>query len=145
MCLQGSALRARGIGESLQRIPNWPALPMVLVWPGVHVSTGAVFAALEKRDNAALPQTPKGESVETVAAWLAEQRNDLQEPASAAAPQIRRAVAKIAATEGCLLARMSGSGSGCFGLFATEDGSRAAAGKLLGEEPDWWVIATVAR
>ncbi|MYZ49819.1 4-(cytidine 5'-diphospho)-2-C-methyl-D-erythritol kinase, partial [Propylenella binzhouense] len=38
MCLAGRALRARGVGERLAALGSWPALPVVLVWPGRTVA-----------------------------------------------------------------------------------------------------------
>ena len=43
---------------------------------------------------------------------------------------------------GCKLARMSGSGATCFGLFDA-GGTQAAARTLHHRHPDWWVRATV--
>jgi 4-diphosphocytidyl-2-C-methyl-D-erythritol kinase len=70
-------------------------------------------------------------------------RNDLAGPAMAAEPAIKEVLAALAAEPDCLLARMSGSGATCFGLFATaEDAADAAAG-LARRHPRWWV--TTAR
>src|SRR5262249_28437147 len=74
-------------------------------------------------------------------AWLASERNDLQNAAISIAPQIADVLRAIAALAGCRLARMSGSGSACFGLF---DSARAAAGAakhLAAAHPSWWVRA----
>ena len=51
-------------------------------------------------------------------AWLASQPNDLEAPARAFQPVISDVLAMLATCDGCLLARMSGSGATCFGLFA---------------------------
>ena len=59
MCLAGRALRARGIGEDIRAIEGWPPLPMVLVWPGVPVSTAAAFKSLQRRDNPPLDEPPR--------------------------------------------------------------------------------------
>ena len=44
----------RGIGERLEPV-SLPHLPALLVNPGVEVPTGAVFSALQSRDNSAMP------------------------------------------------------------------------------------------
>jgi 4-diphosphocytidyl-2-C-methyl-D-erythritol kinase len=44
---------------------------------------------------------------------------------------------------GCRLARMSGSGATCFGLFPTNAAAAAAARTLRVGYPQWWVRATV--
>ena len=43
----------------------------------------------------------------------------------------------------CRLARMSGSGATCFGLFETEEAASAAAQRLRAAHPDWWIEETM--
>jgi 4-diphosphocytidyl-2-C-methyl-D-erythritol kinase len=145
MCVHGRMLRALGIGELVEPLPGWPDLPVVLVWPGVPVSTAAVYAHLEDRRNPRLPDPPARATAEDAAAWLSGQRNDLEVPAIAAEPAIRRVLDGLAETPGCLLARMSGSGSGCFGIYGSREQAEAAAADLRHQEPRWWVEACLAR
>ena len=72
-------------------------------------------------------------------AFIRAQRNDLEAPAIALAPQIADARAALIASCGCLAARMSGSGATCFGLFADEATARKAQGALAQAQPGWWV------
>jgi len=139
MCLAGHSLRARGIGEDIQTIEGWPPLPMVLVWPGVAVSTAAVFSSLQRRDNPSLDEPPRNPTVATLASWLENCRNDLEAPACVIAPEIGEALEALRTTDGCLLARMSGSGSACFGLYADSRNSAASARKIKAGRPAWWV------
>ena len=48
----------------------------MLVWPGVVVSTGMVFSALEHRDNPALPETPTVDTPDGALEFLRGCRND---------------------------------------------------------------------
>jgi 4-diphosphocytidyl-2C-methyl-D-erythritol kinase len=43
-------------GEIIDLLESWPALPLLLVWPGQPVSTPACFGALASRDNPGLPE-----------------------------------------------------------------------------------------
>ncbi|MGL5008786.1 MAG: 4-(cytidine 5'-diphospho)-2-C-methyl-D-erythritol kinase, partial [Paracoccaceae bacterium] len=70
---------------------------------------------------------------------LATQRNDLEVPALAVAPVIGDVKAALAATDGCLIARMSGSGATCFGLYASANTAARAAQDLRIQAPNWWV------
>jgi 4-diphosphocytidyl-2-C-methyl-D-erythritol kinase len=142
MCLAGRALRARGIGERIERLAGWPELPLLLVWPEKPVSTAEAFGALARRDNPPMPEPPALSCPQEAAAWLAACRNDLEEPALRLTPDIGEALAALRQSEGCLLARMSGSGSGCFGLYATRAGAEAAEAAL--RRPGWWVRAAMA-
>ncbi|MFC3181470.1 4-(cytidine 5'-diphospho)-2-C-methyl-D-erythritol kinase [Cypionkella sinensis] len=141
VCLAGVPLRMQGVGEVLTPLPALPACYLVLVNPGVAVATPAVFKALARRDNPAMESIPQWATASDLATWLHAQRNDLEAPAMALAPVIAEVKAALEARPGCLLARMSGSGATCFGLFASEELAKAAAGVLRDEAPAWWVAA----
>lgn len=142
VCLLGRACRMRGIGEGLAPLAL-PGVAMVLVNPGVPVETRAVFAALGSRDNAPMAEPPVLADSAALIGWLRRQRNDLQAAAVRVAPVIGTVLAALAAQPGCGLARMSGSGATCFGLFATAREAEAAAA-ALGREPGWWAVAAPA-
>jgi 4-diphosphocytidyl-2-C-methyl-D-erythritol kinase len=113
---------------------------MVLVNPGVALSTPLVFRGLSNRNNAPMPaQLPKFTDLAAFAAFLAAQRNDLEPPALAIAPVIGTVKQALTAQQGCYLARMSGSGATCFALFATEDAATSAAQTIKQLYPSWWV------
>lgn len=139
VCLAGRSARMTGAGEGLSPV----ALPggwLVLVNPGVGVPTGAVFAALDGAFGAPMPRAlPRLAGVADLAAFLATMRNDLAAPAAALAPAIPRVTGALAAQPGCLVARMSGSGATCWGLFADPGRAAAAAAALRRAEPGWWV------
>ena len=52
-------------------------------------------------------------------------------------------LAELRKLAGCRLARMSGSGATCFGLFDSSRAAAAAARSLRAGHPNWWVRATV--
>jgi 4-diphosphocytidyl-2-C-methyl-D-erythritol kinase len=56
-------------------------------------------------------------------------------------PAIGEVLSLLAAQQGALLARMSGSGATCFALFETTAAAEAAAASLSLEQPRWWVVA----
>jgi 4-diphosphocytidyl-2-C-methyl-D-erythritol kinase len=136
----------RGIGEVLSAPLDLPPLPAVLVNPGVPLATKDVFAAFAhagspKAASAFDAMILGGVSVETALAALADGKNDLEPPAIALCPAVADALAALNATPGCRLARMSGSGATCFGLYLNE--AAAAAQAIGAAHPDWWVRATV--
>lgn len=141
VCLDGRPRRMSGIGERLAPFAP-PPFWMLLVNPGARVSTGAVFARLASRDNPPMPEPPPLPDAEALFAFLAAQRNDLQAPAEAVAPEIAETLAALAAQPDCRLARMSGSGATCFGLFADAAPMHAAADALRRARPGWWIAAT---
>jgi 4-diphosphocytidyl-2-C-methyl-D-erythritol kinase len=139
-CLAGSACRMSGIGERLEPL-ELPRFWIVLANPGVPVATAAVFAALAGRFGPAMPPRPSFADAASLFAFLSGQRNDLEAAAAGIAPPVAAALAALAAQPECRLARMSGSGATCFGLFAAEPAAVAAADALRRAEPGWWIAA----
>lgn len=143
VCLAGRPARMQGIGEIVTPLSNGlPPAYLVLVNPRLQVSTPVVFRGLARKDNAPLTALPSRiPSVSDLAGYLAGNRNDLEAPAIAAVPQIASVKQAIAAQPGCHIARMSGSGATCFGLFETAQQARQAADSLRAANPEWWVAA----
>ncbi|UWQ84215.1 4-(cytidine 5'-diphospho)-2-C-methyl-D-erythritol kinase [Leisingera caerulea] len=141
VCMAARASRMQGIGEQVTPA-ELPELPALLVNPGVHVPTGAVFSALAARENPPMPEgIPSFTSAGDCAAWLAEQRNDLEAPALTAAPDIGRVLSDLRSSRQALLARMSGSGATCFALYPTKKAAHMAAYEVGAEHPGWWCSA----
>lgn len=141
VCLAGRSVRMTGVGEWIVPV----ALPeawLVLVNPGVAVPTAPVFAGLARADLPPMPRDlPRLSGVADLAAFLAITRNDLATPAAAIAPVIPRVTEALTGQPGCLMARMSGSGATCWGLFADPLSATAAACGIQHAEPGWWVEA----
>lgn len=141
MCLAACTLRAQGVGEALAPVDGLPGLDMVLVNPGVAVATPAVFAALANRANPPLAALPARPDFPALAEWLAAARNDLEAPAVTIAPEIGSCLAALRQS-GATLARMSGSGATCFGLYPSRQDAARAAAAIAAGQPAWYVRAT---
>lgn len=145
VCMAAKPCRMRGIGEDVSAIPPLPPMAMVLVNPRVGVSTPAVFRSLACKTNPPMSETlPDWTDFAGFVTWLARQRNDLQEPACYAVPVISEVIEALQGT-GAALARMSGSGATCFGLFPDLPSATRAAGRISHAQPGWWVRATGVR
>ncbi len=143
VCLRARATRMSGIGEVLADVPKLPKVWAVLVNPRMAVSTPAVFAALEKRDNAEMPAViPAFGTACDMADWLGKQRNDLEAAAVKVQPVVADVLAQLKAVRGQMLVRMSGSGATCFALFETAELAKVAADDVAAARPDWWVQST---
>jgi len=143
-CLLGRAAVMSGIGEQLAPQPDLPPFWLVLANPGVALATGDVFAALAGRCGPPQPLERRADSAADLAILLRARRNDLEAPARFLAPEIDPVLAALKAQAGCLLARLSGSGATCFGLFAAGRDADFAARNLARAHPQWWVAATAA-
>lgn len=143
MCLMSQAARIGGIGEEISPLAGMPPIDAVLVNPRRAVSTPAVFGAMQSRSNPAMEETlPRFAGFNDFALWLAAQRNDMQSAAIALEPSIATVLGALRSVETCRIARMSGSGATCFGLFDHPDKAKAAAALLQSNHLDWWVRAT---
>jgi 4-diphosphocytidyl-2-C-methyl-D-erythritol kinase len=141
MCLAARPLVARGIGERIETLDGFPALDMLLLNPGLPVSTPAVFAGLARRDNEGLPPPEGLTSVEAVCTYLRATRNDLQQPAIASCPAIADVLDALT-DQAPLFARMSGSGATCFAIFPDRATAARAGERIAARHPDWFVLAT---
>jgi len=142
MCLHSSPLVARGIGEIIESV-NLPAFDLLLVNPGIAVSTPEVFRALRSRENPPLPPMPgdPGDPAR-IASYLGECANHLEEPALSLSPVIGDVLEALRARPGTLIARMSGSGATCFAIHESAESCHSAAEVILKAHPQWWVSAT---
>jgi 4-diphosphocytidyl-2-C-methyl-D-erythritol kinase len=137
VCWSPTPQRMQGVGAFLSSVPTLPETWVVLVNPGVDLPTPSVFKALEHKNNPPMSDPIPGfETPQAFAIWLANQRNDLQAPAIRLRPVIQEV---LTALDGALIARMSGSGATCFGLFDTADQADQVARHLRQSHPDWWV------
>ena len=141
MCLAGKPLRATGIGEEITLLDAFPALDLVLVNPGAGVSTPAIFKTLVKKDNRPMSSKANLASFHAACEFLSAQHNDLQRPAIALEPVIADCLAALQ-DNGAMLARMSGSGATCFGIFTNAAIAALAAKGIAAGHQGWWAVAT---
>jgi 4-diphosphocytidyl-2-C-methyl-D-erythritol kinase len=144
VCLDPRPRMMRGIGDILSAPLELPKLHAVLVNPGVAVPTKMVFAGLNlDQTSRAAEASPRWSSnLADLIAALAKDRNDLERPAIELQPVIAELLSVLRDLPGCRLARMSGSGATCFGLFDTGDAAASAARTLRVSYPNWWVEPT---
>ncbi|MEO1539180.1 MAG: 4-(cytidine 5'-diphospho)-2-C-methyl-D-erythritol kinase [Pseudomonadota bacterium] len=145
VCLASTPQRMRGIGEVLAPLPELPPFWIVLVNPNRPVPTGPVFAALETVHGGPCAVPERVRDFAELVGCLAAQRNDLEGPSRALCPPIGEVLAALEGQQDCALARMSGSGATCFGLFQREGHALAAAEAMRRAAPDWWVSAAPVR
>lgn len=149
VCLDPRGRMMRGAGEDVSPALGIPAIPAVLINPGVPVPTAPVFKALgltvgETLPGAAHPQIAAQVDANALMSALVPARNDLEGPALTVAPVIGETLSALRA-QGCDLARMSGSGATVFGLFANRQKAVAAARRLRAAHPNWWIAPTFLR
>ncbi len=144
MCLNAQPKRVCGVGEKLSDFPLKISLPLLIVNPGVGLSTPEVFAALDEKTNKPMDISNNiGRfDIASVVDMLVPLRNDLELPALKLEPKIGDVLDCIGTQNGCLLARMSGSGATCFGIFDNEENCDLALANINRDKSHWWLKST---
>jgi len=135
-CLLGHTAIGTGRGEQLKPLEGTAGIPVLLVNPGVAISTAQVFARWDGQDRGGL-----GEGRPIVLAMRG--RNDLEIPARVLAPEIDTVIEALKKAQRPWLVRMSGSGATCFALYDTEDDRTRAASTIRRNGKGWWCLESV--
>jgi 4-diphosphocytidyl-2-C-methyl-D-erythritol kinase len=132
-CVRSEACIGRGTGTELEPVENDLAgTHVLLVNPRMPLSTGPVFAGWDGLDRGPLPT---GTASEITYAG----RNDLEQAAMRLCPLIGEVLTLLDRT-GARVARMSGSGATCFGLYKDSLALRIAADMVREEWGGWWQL-----
>ena len=112
--IYNNACHATGRGEILTPTPcNLSDYTIVLVHPGIHISTGWAFGQLTPGAKQKSVATIVAQPIET---WKEELINDFEAPIFIAHPSLAEIKAQLY-QQGAIYASMSGSGSSLFGIF----------------------------
>ena len=140
-CLAGRAVRAGGVGERLSPLAKPPPWSVLLVNPRVDLPTKDVFAAYARSCPGYSPPVADL-SRWREPEWLArDTRNDLEAAAIGLAPAVGEVLDALSRLPAIRLARMSGSGATCFGLFDRLEDATRAAELMRKRHPGWWAWA----
>ena len=144
VCLAGKSCMMTSIGEKLHAMPPMPPdCHVVLVYPDVGVSTPSAFQSISAPYTPTMTlNTAQLRDVIDLVKILHDTRNDFMQSAMSGDRQIIAAFRKLTGQPGCLLARITGSGSTSFGIFADQETAQSAAKLISESEPNWWVRAT---
>jgi 4-diphosphocytidyl-2-C-methyl-D-erythritol kinase len=142
--LYNTPARVSGIGEIISPEKNpFSGAFLLLLCPGIHVSTAWAFQALDAKasgaaDNGQNKQSAHHNLTTNAGAYRntfvhgESLQNDLEPVVFEQYPELARLRAQLASL-GAFAARMSGSGSSLFGLFAREEAAAVAAQTLSDE------------
>jgi len=139
LILQNNYITATGS----QKAQALPLSNIVLINPNKALATPAVYEEYRKGSygfRAEAPFTKAPQDLETFVALLKERDNSLFLPACHLLPEIGHII-KDLKQSGSLLARMSGSGATCFGIYPNEEMALHAAHSLSNQHADWWIRA----
>jgi 4-diphosphocytidyl-2-C-methyl-D-erythritol kinase len=145
VCLLSKAALMQGIGEQITPLPITPNFSLLLVNPHVAVSTPMVFKAIDIQNGQPEMTQSTAISDTNLLELVHKASNDLQSAAVNIVPEIQLVFDQIEQLPGCRLARMSGSGATCFGIFDSLPEATAAAAAVSSYHPQWWTQATCIR
>lgn len=138
MCLHQRPCLAGGIGEKLDPAPALPSCGLLLVNPGVPLSTPEVFAARRGNFSPVRPVDQPWMDLAGLVEALAVRGNDLTDAAVARLPVVGAVLSALRRTSGVRYAAMSGSGATCFALYDSVTDAKRAAIDL---PTSWWRYA----
>ena len=139
-----SAVMMRGWGEDIEPVAALPVLPLLLVKPRGSLSTEEVYRhwdATATRNNEQGGNPPANIKLEALISWCRQRPNDLEAAAMSLLPELGDVLDALKKTQSCLLARMSGSGPVCFGIYQNHQAVEQARDRLVQTHPDWWLHA----
>lgn len=116
VCLFAKSARVTGIGDSIKPV-TIKNMHLLIVWPDNALLTKDVFEAYRGME------LPFNEATED---WQ-DGNNDLTGAAIELCPEIGEILSKLSESDQCTIARMSGSGSACFGVFESKQAADKAA------------------
>jgi 4-diphosphocytidyl-2-C-methyl-D-erythritol kinase len=140
--LYGGTALATGRGEKIQPLSGFPTCWILLVNPGIHVSTPWAYKNVNLKltnSRGVISVHPQGAQLVITGANRTLLRNMLEEPVIKKYPVIHSIKAQLL-DFGAEWAMMSGSGSTVFGIFHSEASAEKARQQM--ERPGWLVVVT---
>lgn len=143
VCIEQKPVMMSGIGDILKPIEGLVPLHAVLVNPGVPVSTGEIFRRLNAseiiEDEGSQVALPAFSTLDDVLGYMTKHGNDLQAVAEDIEPAVVEVIKALQEQEGYRIARMSGSGATCFGIYENDAQAQKAASEISKSYESWWV------
>lgn len=142
VCVMPGCWWMAGRGERFATVSEIGTFDALLVNAGAPVSTAAAFAALKTGSGIGrIRRPPRFAVIEDLVTYLRGAQNDLEAPSRELCPLVGDTLDAISGT-GALLARMSGSGATCFGIYPNAVSAEAAAATIAQAHPNWWLAPT---
>lgn len=141
-CYLGCTARMQGIGEHITPMITFPEIHSVLIYPNCASNTSQVFKNFLQDFTPQMNCPDEFKDFQILIQFLKTTHNDLYHAACKNTPVITEAIEALELQISCVLARMSGSGSACFGIFMSAEAAKKAANAIQKIYPEWWVRYT---
>ncbi len=145
--LSGGLAMGTGRGEKIELLPDIPSEHVVVIFPGVHISTAEAYRSL----NLGLTSSARAHRIHRLygqakggKSFLAEIFNDFESSILSASPPIMEAK-RFLEERGATMALLSGSGSSVFGFFSNEESAFAVSRAVAREAWRLFPAKTLSR
>ena len=130
----------QGFLENLKtiKIINKKEMFFLLSRPNINCSTHKIYSKVRKYSKKNKFNFYKINTSKKFINHILNNENQLQPIAEKKYPIIKKLLTAISFEKGCNLARMSGSGSVCYGLFTNEQTAKKALNKIRSKYPRFW-------
>ena len=115
---------------------------ILLIYPNLKCSTKIIYSKVKKYSTYSKINYSHIKTENSFLKLLKNDKNDLENIVVKKYPVIKKLIKIINIQKGCLLARMSGSGSTCFGIFSNIKNARSAQYKIKKKHPKYWSVVT---
>ncbi len=112
----------------------------VLVYPNFKCSTKAIYLKVKKLSKFQRDITSNIKFKNNFIDIIKKEGNDLEKISIKKFPKIRKVLSNLASQRECILSRMTGSGSACFGMFSTKKSALLALRKIKNKFPGYWCV-----
>ncbi|MDP3532521.1 MAG: 4-(cytidine 5'-diphospho)-2-C-methyl-D-erythritol kinase [Alphaproteobacteria bacterium] len=130
-----------GIGEHLEPFHLPFNIPILLINPLKSISTIEAFKT--RKEVFSEPcQLPQPENLASFITSLKPMQNDLTHAAQIICIEVKSILEALQSDPNCHLARMSGSGATCFGLYSSIEDAKKAAENFKLIFPNFWIQPT---
>lgn len=137
--LVGGTALGLGRGDDIYPLADLPRTEVVVVRPTFGVSTVEAYGWYDNEPRRPTREPARRALPDRWPEWARSLKNDLEPPVTRHHPTIAR-IKHALLDAGAVVAAMSGSGSGVFGLFERPEAARRTAADL--SRPGWQVVHT---
>jgi 4-diphosphocytidyl-2-C-methyl-D-erythritol kinase len=110
----------------------------LVIFPNVKCSSKEIYSYVKKRSKKKNFSHKYLKTKKNFIHYILNAKNDLQSIVEKKYPLISKLLIEINNENGCILSRMTGSGSACFGLFTDKKCSKVALKSLKKKYPKFW-------
>lgn len=146
--LKGGVTRVAGIGERMTALPDITDLLVLVVHPGVGISTAWAYKELDKvrpGSGGAIPRTPILEQATLEGLnWYGMLSNDFEQAVFPGYPQIQGLKERLS-SNGAVASLMCGSGSCVFGLFREREKAELLEQAVTSVGLKSWLVGPIPR